>query len=87
MDLCGNHLQFSSCQTLPAADGSDSFRFFWNLEPLDNGTISLSGAIDAASSGWAGWGFPGPKGGMVNGSAIIVRHDITQSGGPRFFQP
>eukprot|EP00884_Botryococcus_braunii_P022882 jgi/Botrbrau1/9278/Bobra.0111s0006.1 len=80
LDLCGKHLQFDSCQTLPSTDGSDNFRFFWNLAPLENGTITLSGAIDAASSGWAGWGFPGPKGGMVNGSAIIVKHDDSQSG-------
>ncbi len=80
LKLCGRDSKYTLCKTLPSADGSTDFEVFWNLEPNENGTTSLHVALDAPSKGWAGWGFPGARGGMINGSAVIVKSDSSESG-------
>ena len=52
-------------------------RVLWTKNAADG---SVSGALDAASPGWAAFGFPGPAGGMLGGAVVLVQPDPAARG-------
>jgi len=71
--------------TLPGADPltyenavllGENVRVLWT-KAADG---SVTGALDAASPGWASFGFPGPEGSMLGGAVVIVTPDPAARG-------
>jgi hypothetical protein len=62
---------YASCQPLNVGDGT--FRLLYSVIDNGNGTSTLHGAYTITTTGWAGFGLPGPSGLMLQGSAVIAK--------------
>ena len=74
LQVGGNQLAFEACNSFSAHIGTD-YNLLWSLtaDPKGNHSCLLTGALDVLHDGWAGFGLPGEQGGMLGGSAVIVK--------------
>ncbi|KAL3141585.1 hypothetical protein ABBQ32_004827 [Trebouxia sp. C0010 RCD-2024] len=73
LTLGSSTLEFAACRSLEPVISSDYNLLFTVTTPAGQPGPVLHGAIDAASTGWVGFGIPAQPGVMVGGSAIIVK--------------
>lgn len=71
--LGSSTLEFAACKSLEPVVSSDYNLLYTVTTPTGQPGPVLHGAIDAASTGWVGFGIPAQPGVMVGGSAIIVK--------------